>query len=170
MKRPAFRLDRALVVVALIAVNLAVFRSLFTTRRIDLLFCGSTTWIILEVATYRAFRSRGKPRAFWLGFAGLGSLATITRFAGQYDPTRLIIRCWRGWDDFMVFRVFEPWYLRLGPSVTSWWLGPILEILMELSIMMGPILFAALVGGLMARQISSWRSREPAVIPPALTP
>jgi hypothetical protein len=61
-------------VIAIIAGNLAIGRSIYAYKP-DLLLGIALTGPLFEVGLYRFIRSRGRARAFWLGFVASGLLA-----------------------------------------------------------------------------------------------
>ncbi len=61
--RVRFRISRLMIVVAVVAINLALLRALFLTRRVDFLFGGEVIGIVLQVGVSRALRRRGRARA-----------------------------------------------------------------------------------------------------------
>jgi hypothetical protein len=90
-----FRIHRLMFWVAFVAVNLAVFRSLFSTRSIDLLGAGLMTSILLQVAAFRAFRNQGRGRSYWLGFVGGGAVAALTYLEARSYPYSVWGSVWR---------------------------------------------------------------------------
>ncbi len=155
-----FRTDKVMISVALVAVNVAVFRSLFMTRRVDSLAGGSLLWIVMQVAAYRAFRTCGRSKAFWAGFTVFGSLMALPRLLIGFfpDASPMVFCRWyygfveplSGWmESVLDFRRFGGW----PPVILFCLLHGVLYCL--------PSMLAALSGGLIARLIY----RDPNPVP-----
>src|SRR5690242_12651080 len=60
MKLIRFRINRLMIVVAVVAANLGVMRALFASRRVDILCSGAVLWSVLQVGVARIVRRRGR--------------------------------------------------------------------------------------------------------------
>jgi hypothetical protein len=74
MRLPRFSIGRLMIVVGLIALNLAAGRVLFSIEP-WLLIGVAPTGLALQFAVFRLILSRGPARAFWAGFLAAGLLA-----------------------------------------------------------------------------------------------
>lgn len=160
MKAIRFRISRLMIVVAVVAINLAALRILFMSRRVDVLFGGGLLWATLEIGVFRAIRDRNQSRSFWLGFLGFGSIATLSFLAAVLLPQSVVGSIWRGYlvqADGLFEPVIEASSRRNGHPAVH-------EILFVVALTMEwllPLVLAAVAGGFLTRRLSSGLGRKP---------
>ena len=155
-----FRIHKLMIVVALIAINLAVLRALFASRRVDVLIGGALLWATLQVGIFRAIGNRNRSRPFWLGFMGFGSIATLSFLAVVYLPQSVAGSVWNGYlvrVEGLVGPIFEASALRNG--------HPLIHELLFVAVLamewVVPLVLAALAGGFLARRFGKRPIEEP---------
>jgi len=157
-----FGTNKVMIGVALIAVNMAVVRSLlllgyhYSITAILLLI-----WVMLECALIRACNSQGRRRTFWFGFAGSGACVTLSILNARALPNTALFRFWAGY-----FFLFEgPAASRLSGKIflltaNSLPLRISPDIIIATAIFLPPFL-GALFGGLVASLIDRRASPAP---------
>jgi hypothetical protein len=151
-------------VVGIVALNLSVLRALYATRRVDFLLGGAVMSVLWQVAVFRAFRTSGRSRLFWAGFAGGGTLAALSLIAAYYFPHSLMGILWWGYGD-LVGGWLEGLVLRLAPGFG--FNGVVMELTFVLLVTASefiPIILAALLGGLLTWPIGKRRGLPDPVI------
>lgn len=136
--------------VAIIAANLAVLKALYSTRDAPVLIGGAILWLTLQWATFRAIRTSGRSRAFWLGFLGGGVAGSLWVACGMALPDSLLRR-------YMMFAFdlterMEPWVdAKIGPASEL-----VAVLLLGLAAIL-PVVVAAGAGGAASRLLSGRR-------------
>ncbi len=156
MKAVRFRMDRMMIWVAIIAANLAVLRALYSTRNIPVLIGGTIVWLTLQWATFRAIRTSGRSRAFWLGFLGGGVVGSLMLAGGMAFPVSLLGRALVPyWEiSFEIIERSEPWFDRtIGPVASEL----VAVLLLGLAAIL-PVVVAAGAGGAASRLLSGRRN------------
>lgn len=158
MKTQRFSVARLMGLVALVAVNVAVLRLLYSSRHVELLVGGSFLWLLLQWNLLRIVRSRGAARRSWIGFlAGMG-VAASSQLLAQRFPASPVGTLWLGY-----FQAAEPLALRAYP-VAARLCGPVVAelALLGLVILLGllPIICAALIARLAVRAVDERLGRH----------
>jgi hypothetical protein len=86
MRLPRFSIGKLMIVVGLIALNLAAGRVLYSIEP-WLLVGIAPAGLALQFAAFRLIRSRGPARAFWAGFLAVGLLAAWSLVAAMLFRT-----------------------------------------------------------------------------------
>ncbi len=82
-----FPIQRLMIWVSVAAINLAVFRALFSTRKIILLAVGMLVFLLFQVGFFRAIRNRKGARPYWLGFTACGGMiAMLSLIWAEFAP------------------------------------------------------------------------------------
>ena len=115
MRPIRFRLDKLMIWVAVIAINLATLRFLFATRSLVVLAGGMMAWIMIQVGIFQALRNRRGKRPYWLGFASGGSIAVLSIVSTNYLPSSDEGSIWGTYFVAVevLFERAEPWLARL---------------------------------------------------------
>ncbi len=152
MKRVRITIARCLGWTAILAVNMAFFRS-FGDRRV--LLGGDLILVALQVGLWCLFRSRGRLRSFWAGFVVSSIAAVFVLLLFQPASDGFLDRFMMPYTDFV--DELEVTYL---PTPLSGSLGNELWELHLAVVYFVPAFVAALLGGM----IAAW------LIPKGLTP
>jgi hypothetical protein len=113
MKAPRFSIAGVMAVVAIVAFNVAVGRAVFAFSP-EILIGTALTGLALEGAVLCLFCCRHSSRAFWVGFAALGSLAMLSFIWGRILPEDGVIVDARPGQ--------SPRYVNVSP-VSDFWLS-----------------------------------------------
>lgn len=149
-----FTIYKLMVGVAIVAVNLAVFRALYGSRRIDILVGGAAVWLVLQVGIAFALRAGGRNRPCWLGFVAAGLLASLTLIAARYSPGSVFGRVWYGYGVVAVgFVSNERAQYAICRAIGNMW-GELAVALLITAVEFAPLVLAAGAGGLFARLAS----------------
>jgi hypothetical protein len=162
-------LGRVMAAVGLVAGNLAVVRALAAGDNPELLAAVGPSGLVLQFAAWRAWRARGRGRAFAVGFLLAGGLMAASLVWAMLRPTSMGISrtgalvtsegspAWRAWDVY--FRALQPLFDRLEPVVGTLGPGPvgsvIVPLILSLAVLAVPQLIGAGIGGLMG--VLVWR-------------
>jgi hypothetical protein len=140
--------------VAVVAVNLAVFRALYTTRRIDILVGGGVFWVALQVGAILVIRGCVRSRSFWQGFVGGGTIASFFFIAAFSFPKSAAGESWKAYlvvaDRLLLNDKTQRMLARVFGNV---W-GELAEVLTFTAIEFLPLVLAALVGAICVHRIS----------------
>ena len=151
-------------IVAVVALDIAVARAVFASNT-QLLIGGALPCVALQWAAFSLFRSRGRARAFWLGFMVGGSMITasfiwamlfpevlgVTRTGAVVKtPGSSLYAVWAGYGRFIGDRI--------GPIPNPFGVVPIVFRAILWSV---PQVTIALVGGFMAWGIFSMGGVSP---------
>jgi hypothetical protein len=160
MKPPHFRINRVMIWVAVTALNLAVLRALFASRRVDILGGGAMIWIMLQIGVFRAIRYRGQGRSYWLGFLGGGTVAMLSYLLASSFKQSFLWMFWKGYLGVVVGLV-ERVEAKL---IQDFGYNAMVEVFIALLYPVAwfiPILLAALVTGLLTRLVVDGSRRTP---------
>jgi hypothetical protein len=160
MKAPHFTIRALMFAVAVVAVNAAVARALWTFDP-EALVGTALPIVALQGALFCIIRRPRSNRAFWIGFAALGALALVFFLWGRVLPEQLIAESSPG-QPLRLINVspVSAWWLEYGTQAGSWlepWLGglPILAdpnglatVAIRALVWSAPQLLVALAGGL----------------------
>jgi hypothetical protein len=150
---------KTMVIVAIVALNAAIARALWD-RNPEVLIGVAITGLAVEWAFFCFMRGHHRSRAFWLGFALLGSVALGSFVVGMSVPREVVgtavvagkIRylnvsslsaLWMRYAT-LVSDHLETWLPRFGIGTD---LGPVAVISIKAVIWSLPQLFLAIVGG-----------------------
>jgi hypothetical protein len=116
MKRARITLARLMIVVAVVAVELAAF--IFACRRVggDWVLGLPLTGVACQIGLLCAVLSRGLSRAFWTGFVVFGC-AMMAHFAwGLYFWESAVNDPWASYGDLAVGVIYDPQLLEAGEA------------------------------------------------------
>ena len=151
MTQGRFPLRTLMIGVAVVALNLAVLRALYSTRRLNLLVGGLVFWTALQVCGAIALRRRGRARAYWLGLVVGGAIGSLLLIAARSLPGSFLWAAWRSYlvaADRLLFndRTVD---IIIGIIGTRWL--ELADVLAFTAIEFFPLVLAAWAGGLSAR-------------------
>ena len=149
MRPIRFRINRLMIIIAVIAFNLGVFRILVLTRHIDIVLGGGFVWAMLAIGTYRAIRNHNQRRPFWLGFVGFGAIATSSLVAATYFPQPVAGLAWEGYliqFDGVIQRIVGALFLTNKYQLAH----ELFVLAMSVLVWILPIVFVAVLGGFVA--------------------
>jgi hypothetical protein len=163
MKYPRFKIASLMMVVAFVALNSAIVRLLFATRRMDVLVGGILLSLLLQWAILRAYRQSGRKRAFWAGFLGGGLAATLAAALATAYPRSAIGMMWGK----VMISVLLP-LGRILEAVAEWTNNAILTELLGVAaevalIWIAPAVLAGLFFGILARRFGTRTTPQPKV-------
>lgn len=185
-KTPCVTVSHLVVLVAVVAVNLAVARSLPADEM--RLYGVGPMGLALQVAAFRLLRNRGRSRAFWAGFLvsgaaalasfvwglarpgqGSGELWAFDRLAHEWTWASRMFGFWAGCGK-LAAEVLPPLPKRAGiprfPGYVWWYDDPNHRLWAESTAaggLFGTQLAIALAGGLLARQVAKRRHNAPGI-------
>lgn len=153
MKQGRFPIRTLMTRVAFVAVNLAVLRALYSTRRIDLLVGGFAFWTALQVCGSMALRRRGRARAYWVGVVAGGVIGALTLIVAASLPGSFLGAAWKSYVVAADGLLFNDRTVDLIIEIIgTGWLD-LADALALTGIVFFPLVLAAWVGGLSARLI-----------------
>lgn len=85
MRMPRFTITRMIILIGVLAVNLAAGRTLYSERP-DLLLGIAFSGVAIQFGLFLAIRGRGRKRAFWLGFVLSDAVALASFIGGELHP------------------------------------------------------------------------------------
>lgn len=149
MKPPQLSIAKAMAVVAVIAINIAALRTLYSYDE-ELAQGVALTGFALQFGVFQSIRSRGRGRAFWIGFVASCS-ATMMTFLWGVAFHKSPMSLW-----WITYTKYANKYLNLLTHVWDFYnrtrIHPVLIITLAL-VWTVPQLILALFGGLIARSI-----------------
>lgn len=153
MKQGRFPIRRLMTWVAVVAVNFAGLRALYSSRSVDLLIGGLAFWTALQVWGSLAFRRRGRARYYWLGLVTGGAIGSLALIAARSLSGSFM---WVAWKSYLVAAdglLFNDRTVNiLIRIIGTRWLD-LADVLAFTGIEFFPLVLAAWVGGLSARLI-----------------
>lgn len=174
MKVPRVSVSWMLVLVAVVAVNLAVGRAFSNS----MWFCGAgLTVVALQAGGLRLIRSKGRVRLFWVGFVvtlsgALLSLGWVIPYLRLNDPRpnstlgQIVYQTWLSYLNFgfrVVRPIFRPWTAQNRSRSSQ----DFARCLKWAVVFFLPQFAAAVAGGLLFRQIHRWLGTRQVHAPPA---
>jgi len=185
VKLPRLSIAKLMVVVGVVALNIAAARLLFDDNS-EMLIGVALSGLILQVGLFQLMRSRGRGRGFWAGFIACGLMAMTTLVWAMLFPevlgitaTMTLVRMpgssmytvWYGYANFVSEHIIAPvlYDPRINPGIyLDSLLGGALIVGIRAVVWFLPQLLIAVVGGLLASLIGGRRSKSPAGDPRSL--
>ncbi len=153
MKQGRFPIRTLMTWVAIVAVNLAVLRALYSSRSFDLLVGGLAFATVLQAYGAIALRRRGRVRAYWLGVVAGGAIGLLSLIAAWSFPSSFL---WVAWKSYLVAAdglLFTDRTVDIVIGIIGTrWLG-LADVVALTAIEFVPLVLVACVGGLSARLI-----------------
>lgn len=87
-------MNRLMLLIGVLAVNLAVMRELVLSENLLIILDGFVLWSGLEIATFCSFIQKGRQRAFWVGFVFMGAISSIFYLASLAFPSSIPASLW----------------------------------------------------------------------------
>jgi multisubunit Na+/H+ antiporter MnhG subunit len=159
---PRFSIARLMVVVGVIALNIAAVRALFSYG-LEMFAGAALSGIVLQIGLFRFKRNRDGRRAFWAGFVVCGLMAMIVFISAMRFPdilrrtkTGTIIRtpgsslyliCNDGYANFVTDQI---------GFISNSILGDAFYLGIRAIVWFLPQLLAAVAGGLLTSLIDRW--------------
>lgn len=157
MRVTRFSVSRLMVLVGIIALNLAAARGLAASSE-DLMVGVIPTVLVLQVALFCLIRTRGRRRAFWVGFLMAGLLAVLSlvganQFSGSLalatdavtGGTRIVV-----YDAYFGCKQMDAIWTAYVDTVVQWFPNLPVYPLVDAVVLLIPQMLAALIGGLLA--------------------
>ena len=162
MSRAQHRIHRLMVVVAIVAMNLAVLRALFSTHQVPIILGGLALWLGFQIVTFRAVRSPGRSRTAWAGYTAAGVVMTMIYVTSYYAPHSLVGRACRSCSLLIappIMRLIEISMRRFGNSIVH----ELFVVLLLAAVWLMPFAVALVCGGYIARALVGFRERRRAL-------
>ncbi len=148
MKAPRFSIFTLMAIVSVVALNLAAARLLIDYDD-ELLVGVALPTLVVQVGAFLLIRSRGRARAFWGGFVGLGVVAAISCYYGLFVAEESSVgAAWSACLDLIEGAVVRSGFT-LRPDTTGTYFGLLQSVELALIVFL-PQLAVALSGGLVA--------------------
>jgi hypothetical protein len=182
VKLPRVSIARMMVLVGVVAVDIAATRSLFAYNS-EMLIGVALGVIALQIGLFRLIRGQGRARVFWSGFIAAGLMAMMTFVWAMMFPeilgltsTGALVRTpgstlytvWHGYSSFVAEHVIMPLLYdpRINPGIDGdSILGGLFIAGIRSVVWFLPQLLMAVVGGLLARGIAGRRRKINATAP-----
>jgi CDP-diglyceride synthetase len=181
MKPPQFSIVKLMVIVGVVALDFAAARILLAYNQ-EMLIGIALGGLVLQVGFFRLIRSRGRGRAFWVGFIVCGLMAMTTLVWAMRFPEVFGIRggalirtpgsplhtVWYGYAKFVSERIIAPVLynprINPGPNRDSV-VGGASIVAIRSIVWFLPQILIAIVGGLLTsligRRLGKSRSSRP---------
>ena len=142
MARPRMTIARGMALIALLAVNAALLRAYVVQEMFD---GGILIFVVLQWAAWRASRTAGRRRRFWVGFLAAGVAATLALFSTEFTPESPLSRALLRYTVWITDLLFAHLPTRIADSLHDDHWQAFLAVAYFL-----PELAAALLGGAVA--------------------